>query len=304
MKLNRGQIKLPEIVADVYRDLQDRRLLPVAVLLAIGIVAAPFLLASEDSSPVPEGGSTSAALLEATDPAPEAQPVVLTEVPGLRDFRQRLDAFRSKNPFRQQLTSPPRSVDQAQQDAEVTLEPSDSSSGGGGTDASSVEDTIASTSTSGSGSTSTSTSTTDEPVSTDGGTKDGSSGDGEVKVETKFFTLEIDVRIGPAGETKKKKGLRPGAFLPKLEKPLLQFISGDSEGSKAVFATTRNVFDKQGDGRCEPKKSQCDFLLLEEGQTATFMYRPEGRRYRLELRKVRVVEVDGEELAATVERPR
>ena len=40
------------MLRDLYRDLRDRRLLPVVIALAVAIVAVPFLLGGGGSDPV------------------------------------------------------------------------------------------------------------------------------------------------------------------------------------------------------------------------------------------------------------
>ena len=43
-KLKGSDAKVPPVLADLYYDLRDRRLLPLIALILVAIVAAPFLL--------------------------------------------------------------------------------------------------------------------------------------------------------------------------------------------------------------------------------------------------------------------
>ncbi len=85
------------MLRDLYRDLRDRRLLPVVIALAVAIVAVPFLLGGGGSDPVSPSvpAATSEAGAGGADPL---SPVVLADVPGLRDYRKRLDEFQSRDP--------------------------------------------------------------------------------------------------------------------------------------------------------------------------------------------------------------
>ena len=109
-------IQTPTVVKNVYRDLRDRRLLSIAIVLVVAIVAVPFLIKGEDeSAPPPLAG-------DAGRPVPGAEildAAVLTEQPVLRDFRKRLDRYRTRNPFKQQLTAVPSAgLDDLSEDAE------------------------------------------------------------------------------------------------------------------------------------------------------------------------------------------
>ena len=83
-------MKVPDLVQNVYRDLRDRRMLSIAVALIGAIILVPFLASAgggDDSS------STAATTAPPTAPFAgdeQLDPVVLAEVPGLRDFRERL----------------------------------------------------------------------------------------------------------------------------------------------------------------------------------------------------------------------
>jgi hypothetical protein len=98
------RIKSPDFLNDLYRDLRARRLLIPAAALAVALVAVPVLLSTDSPSAPPPAPPPPA---EAT----AAQPAVLAETVGIRDYRKRLEALKSKNPFKQKFALPtPQSV--------------------------------------------------------------------------------------------------------------------------------------------------------------------------------------------------
>jgi hypothetical protein len=94
-KLNpKSDVKPPKLVADLYADLRDRRLLPLVALLLVAIFAVPFLLGDEEKEtpppPVPiAGGKTSPASFS-----------VVPADPGLREIGKRLGHRKVRDPFR------------------------------------------------------------------------------------------------------------------------------------------------------------------------------------------------------------
>jgi hypothetical protein len=258
---------------DLYRDLRDRRLLPVVIVLAVAIVAVPFLLGGGSEAPV-----ATAPVSTADGPAGGAEslsPVVLADVPGLRDYRQRLSRFNRRDPFKQQMTGTGTA-----QGGKGNLEQTGSTT----TDAVSSSTSTASTSSS----TSSGTTTT----STDTGSSSGTStppappehpGNGSGKPEDRLVVTTIDVRVGRAGETKVLKGVESLQFLPGDKRPVVQFVQGDSDGTHAAFVVSADVTKSEGDGNCDPGRNDCQFLLMAKGDTQTFVYGAAQETYRLQL---------------------
>jgi hypothetical protein len=91
------ELHAPKILADLYADLRDRRLLPLVALLIVAIVAAPILLNKKG------GGEEAPALTPAVAAGAEASDATFTVVPaqpGLRDYQKRLRHRTALNPFR------------------------------------------------------------------------------------------------------------------------------------------------------------------------------------------------------------
>ena len=280
MKLSKpsGSPKLPPRAGDAIARLRESRLLIPIVLLVVAIIAAPILLArSSESAPATIAGSEAAGAAEAG--STEFDPVVLADTPGLRDYRERLDPFSSNNPFKQQLTDPPKSA-------------GDGGNGGdGGGDGATIADAIAD-----------GTVTADDGTSATGGdpapsvpapdpvpdpdpTPDpgngGGNGDDD---EPEADPTKVTVRYGPAGNTQLLIDLKPVHAMAGPDDPLatLRRVATNS----AVFGISPEV-DLGGEANCLSKKSPCDLMRIKVGETAQLTYRPTGETYRLQLLRVK-----------------
>ena len=95
--------RVSKFASDLVQDLRDRRLLIPAIGLIVAIVAVPLLLGAGGGADEPIVASAPA---EQVPPAmkgsEEVEPVVLADVPGLRDYRKRLEGSKGRNPFVQQ----------------------------------------------------------------------------------------------------------------------------------------------------------------------------------------------------------
>src|SRR5215207_7674030 len=109
-----ASFKPPKVVADLYADLRDRRLLPLVALLGVAIVAAPFLLAN-DSSPKPDFVPAAA-----VPPATAASFQVVPAQSELRDYRKRLEHRKRESPF--STYAAVRAPNQTRQEVEGMIE--------------------------------------------------------------------------------------------------------------------------------------------------------------------------------------
>lgn len=263
--------RVSELGRNLVQDLRDRNLLIPAIALLAAIVAVPILLGSGGSS---DSGSGSSAAPVPTAPASmsgaeEVQPVVLADVPGLRNYRKRLNGKNGRNPFIQQ------SVDNGKGKGG-----GDGSGGGSGGGGSSTATTSASTSTSGtSSSTSSSSSSSSTPAPDSSG--GGSSGGGTKPPKEKQVKFTIDVRVGRSGKTKVLKDVEPLALLPGKKSPVVQFVGSDE--TRASFAFSPDTEGTQGDGECMPSHDDCQYLTLEVGDLQKLYYGKNLDVYRLEL---------------------
>ena len=95
-ELKLSELKVPPFLSDLYWDLRDRRLLPLAALVVVAIVAVPFLLGGKsERHPVPVPvtvGTPSAGGGGSGGP----KLVAVKAAPGLRNYHKRL-GHRSPN---------------------------------------------------------------------------------------------------------------------------------------------------------------------------------------------------------------
>jgi hypothetical protein len=243
---------MPQIVTDVYRDLRDRRLLPIVIVLLVALVAVPVALMASSGTPAP----TSSAPIAEEVSAPEAQPAVLAVNRDLRDYRKRLAGLNRRNPFRQQFLGGGLSKTEVK-----------SASGVAGETISAEEPSASAGS---------------APIST--GTPTGSSstsgGNPKPRTVTRLATFRVDVRFGPAGDTKNVKDVKPLDAL----NPVAVFVGASEDGKKALFSVSSKVDAASGDGNCLALGSTgCGLLVLKKGDVARLDYAPDGKSYVLSL---------------------
>jgi hypothetical protein len=246
---------------DLYGDLRERRLLPVVAVLLAALVAVPFLLGGgEDPGVVPTDAAGSAALNDSAAGARQLEPVVLAEAPELREYEKRLAKLQSRNPFKQQASSPPAGSEEASDSA-----------GSGGAPAGSA----------GSAPADSATAPADAPSSTGDST-----GGGGGQPQSFTITYEIDVKAGEVGNSKKQKNVELLDYLPDRKHPVVQFVGVTPDVSQAVFVVSASATNDGGDGKCVPNKNSCEFLALRVGEEQRFVYEPNGRTYRVKLSKI------------------
>src|SRR4051794_7713512 len=115
-------VKPPQFLGNVYRDLRDRHLLLPAIALVVGMLAVPILLKSHATG----NGAVASPDAKAHGAASEASPAVVSQELGVTNYKKRLDRLQSKNPFHQQYTAPPPSA-QAQAAPSAAIPPTPTS---------------------------------------------------------------------------------------------------------------------------------------------------------------------------------
>lgn len=266
---------MKNLIDNVWADLREKRLWPVAALLLAALVAVPLVLKKAPEEPPPAQPVASA-----PRPASESK-----ELKGLATVKleeslaqngSSLDAFVPEDPFR----PPQRVVEEAQDeldggvsvDDEVTLseEVVEGGTGLGSGDAGSGE--------TGSGG-------GDTGGDTDGGTGEG---DGPT-TETTEYTYVLDVTFTKNGRTRKVKGMERLDMLPSAASPLLLFLGVSSNAGNAVFLVDSKL-ETAGEGRCEPNNGECGLLHLGAGSEHMFT-NVDGDTYRLRIDQIRRVEL-------------
>lgn len=272
--------QVPQVLRDVYRDLRDRRLLPVAVLLIVAIILVPFLIKG------PEPTITAVDVGQVSPPtaaSPELEPVVLSDLPTLRDPKKRLKSYLKKNPFEQQ---PPPSVAAPtgaglSEGVQSVPTQGDVTPDTGGADASTP------TSTPVDPAPSSSPPAADPPASEAPLTPEApdpvETPKPRVRVEPKLVFYTVDVKAGPVGNARVMENVKSGEFLPNEEHPVAQYLLGEADETSASFAVSPAVLASEGDGKCIPARIRCEFLTLAEGEEQRLTYGADGRIYRIKL---------------------
>jgi hypothetical protein len=253
-------IKPPAVLADLYYDLRDRRLLLPLALVVVAIAAVPFLLG--DSEPVEPPPVSAGGGEEATARAAASLAVVEAK-PGLRDYRKRLDDRTATNPFKQRYTSVP-------DNAKV-----ESTSVSSSTGSIEVEEISGETVTSpgGGGSGADETSTPLELVIT-----------AQVRrVETKPDGSE------ERGELEVRKNVPVLAKLPGDKTPVVTFVGANLRTERLVFLVSHEVAAIKGEFACATRSEVCELLEVGVGILLDYTYEPSGAHYEVKVTDVDVI---------------
>jgi hypothetical protein len=260
----------PQFLADLYRDLRDRRLLSIAIALVAGMIVVPIALSSS-STPAPPAPAPSADAL-ATNPTAPAVSVVASN-PGLRAYRRRLAALGAKDPFKQKFVAP------------KGLEGTELGATGLGASV-----PVAETS---SNSNASSTPATD--TGSFGGTTAGTPSrpktvtkvKTKTRTETKYVSYKVKVRAGDtSGTLETLENVSTLDLLPGDAVPALAYLG--VTGNKALFMVSYDVLSITGTGACMLGTVKCQLLILEPGQYQDLLW-TDGKTYRVTLLKIEKV---------------
>jgi hypothetical protein len=252
---------MTNMLLEIWSDLREKRLWPVAVALLVGLVAVPVLLAKPAEEPAPSAAPAPPATPEGLAGAQVLPADLEAAKPLLRTST--LSEFSSKDPFK-----PLRALKSVEQAAGVETADAGAPESGGA------------------------------PAGGDpgGDVGEGGGGGGTPPVQTEekqVFTYQALVELTTAKGTKKRAVNRLG-ILPSSNNPLLVFlgVSADDNG-EAVFLVDSTV-TQAGEGRCRPSAATCSFLSLtaEDGGDEHIFTTDEGKEYGIKLISIRRVRVD------------
>ncbi len=274
-----SELKVPQVLSDLYWDLRDRYLLPAVVVLLVAIVAVPLALGGSSDSSWPESvedGSVADAIAGASAVQPVSGELVAKAAPGLRDYRRRLSELEEKDPFVQQFSG---------ESEGIVATASEGSSGGSTV---SPESSTASPETSTPGSTE---SAPTEPSPEDPGIT--------------WFSYAMDVRVvslGEAGSAAKsganesnttvRHNLPELTVLPSHDAPAAIYMGVTKDGKKALLMISDQVQGIFGDAACVLGSTSCQLLAVEPGLPVTIVYGPAERTFRIEVLKLRLLDTD------------
>jgi hypothetical protein len=253
-------------VRDLFGELVERRLWPIALVLVLALVAVPVLLAKSPPAATDDGAPASgAAPLAAAASAPDvpAEPIVTVADGKAPSAPLR---GRAKDPFRQQHV-PPDPGD----NPPVSSTASDAGTGGSG--------------------------------GTGGGGSGGTTAPPPVRT---LMIASIDVRLGHAGRRLRLiEDVPPLAPLPRAQKPVVIFLGilrRDPQTTAFLVSTDVRV---QGPARsaCLPSRKLCQAILLRRGDVVFLDYtEPDGTvvQYELALESLDFREATSQEEANNV----
>jgi hypothetical protein len=240
-------------VRGILRDLVERKLWPIAVLLLVGAVAVPVYLgrSSGDAATLP------ANKLQADAGKTSKAAVKLDEDPTGDDDRP----GGVRNPFKQ-LHVPKKAAAPAPADKAPDA---DQPSGSGGSDGN--EPPLAPGGTGGSG---------------DGGSKPKSSGD-----PLDVYHLSLRFGRAEASQLKTYHDVARLSPLPTADNPFFVYTGVLKDGKTAVFLLSSDA-TATGDGHCRPSPKSCQTIEVKEGDTEFFDLTVGGTAVQYQLDVVKV----------------
>jgi len=251
---------------DLWHDLKEKRLWPVAVVLLAGLVAVPVLLAQPADEP-----STAPPAATAAGPKPD----VLKQLAKVKlgddqvGDGSTLGSFDPSNPF-----NPPKGAIK-KEPGPSTAGPSTGdtagtpSGGGGGGDAFTLVPPGGGT-----------------PGGVPGVTPD--TGDGTTTTTT-VYKYVVDLTFKANGHTRRIKGMEKLDMLPNQSAPLLIFMGVTAKGSNAVFLVD-STLKAAGEGKCKPSEAKCAFAYIGAGSEYVFS-EEDGDSYTVRIDEIRKVKL-------------
>jgi hypothetical protein len=249
---------MKDFLGDLLQDLRERRLLPVAILLVVAIVAIPVVLtqsATEPPAPVQAADvdeTGGAAVLQA-DTADAAS----------SSTGSSLSSFGSKDPF-----APPKAITKAGTATAAEASAAGAGAAGGGTAPADGGGTA------GGG---------------DGGTAPGTTEPDVPPTKTTQYQYVADVTFWNGNNRREIRGLRKLDMLPNQASPVLIFMGTTGNGGNAVFLVD-STLSAAGEGRCVPSRGNCAFVHIGPGAEHTFTTE-DGDSYRLRVDEIRRVKL-------------
>jgi hypothetical protein len=265
---------MQSFLLDLWHDLREKKLWPVAALLVAAIAAVPFTLVKKEE-PAPPPSSNSGTAGQGQTRTVKLPTVSLDSTAGT--VPSKLQAFDTKrNPFK-----PLKDIAKADQaggkDKTVDLGKSPSSSSGGSGSGSSGGSGSGSSGGSGSGS----------------GT--GSSTGSVVGPQVTYYTYRADISFGEPGHEKTTESVEKFSMLGEDKAPAAVYMGITDDTKYAVFAIDVANFAVAGEGDCKPADDDCQFVYLstsEAGNETTITSTDGTLTYNLKLLKIKRVKLD------------
>src|SRR5215211_2476367 len=259
---------------DLWHDLRAKRLWPVAVVLAVALLAVPVVLSKPAATPPAKPAQQPAQSDSFQDKLKALASVKLEEAAAGRGSS--LNTFDPDNPFDPPKVAKDKSKDDAP--SSVASDQGDGAPNAGGDAGSTGGD---------------SPSTGGDSPSTGG---DSPSTGGDTPSTTQYRYV-VDLTFSANGRTRKVRSMERLDMLPNEDSPLLIFLGVSPDAGDAVFLVD-STLEAAGEGSCKPRASECAFLHLGAGSEHEFT-NDEGDSYTLRIDEIRKVRVDGTTAAAS-----
>jgi hypothetical protein len=254
-----------DLLLDLWQDLRDKRMWPIAAALALALLAIPVVLAKPASSPKPSAAPT--APVQTRDPL-NAVKVQLAEIQEGKGSA--LDHFQKKNPF----LPPSKLMKQLKGAASATAGTSATASAG-------------SSPASGGGA------ATGAGGASGGGAPPplvpltGSPGGRRGTTRVIKYTYVADVTLWTNGRRRAYHGIHRLRMLPSEQSPFLLFLGVDASGDNAAFLVD-STLTASGEGRCTPSGNDCAVVSLGPGSEEDFRT-SDGQSLTLRIDEIRRV---------------
>jgi hypothetical protein len=254
---------------DLWHDLREKRLWPVAVGLLAAAVAIPLIMLKPAADPAPP-------VPIAADAEPETLPAVSVDSSPMRGSK--LETFSERNPFKPL--------------ADLEKEETTSSGGSGGG------------SSSGGGSAGDGALDLDLGGGSLGGGSAGGEGsaggstpstpDTSSEPEVQWYRYAVDLKFGTPDSMKTEKGVARLSGLPDDESPAVIFMGVSDDERRALFLVVDPELTADGEGECNDAEN-CQMISLGVGDSndeATFTSADGSTQYDLQLLRIRRERMD------------
>lgn len=236
------------VVTDSFRQLVERRLWPLALLLLIALLAVPILLSKPAEPGIP---GAVAGVPAGTTSALGTQPIVSVSEASSRAARRKVLGSK-KNPFKPEVAA--KKAEATAAEATPPTAVGKPGAGGGGTGGIIGIPPLVQPTT---------------PVRT-------------------YELHSLTVRFGSSTEENlKARNLKRLTALPSVSEPVIIYLGLLRDNKTAVFLVDAGV-TVQGDGRCKPSPTNCETIQMKPGETTFLDVEAAGLAEQFQLDFVRV----------------
>lgn len=251
---------------DVWHDLQEKRLWPVAVGLLAAIVAVPFVLFKPTSPPPAQSSPT---------PKPTASQLPVVNIDNGPTEGSQLKTFIARNPFK-----PLSDLGPASSSASAT-----SPSTSGATGSSVAKSTATAPPTTATAATAATAGTRSPSGGASPSTASSSSpAPAPASNPVRFYQYVLDLRFGKPGHLKTMTNVPTLTMLPNAKQPVVVFMGVSNNGQSPVFFIADPGFRAHGKGSCNASGAACRFVTLSPTDgTETFSTADGSTKYQLQV---------------------